>query len=70
MILPRSKMLIYLFATATGCLFLGFVLGYLSAIDGKPQKPKKIQPPLSAQLIYYSRWRDRQIKKALNDPIN
>ena len=65
-----SEMLVYAFITATGCFSLGFLLGRFSVIRLKPQKAQKPETPLSAQLIYYSRWKDRQIEKALTDPID
>jgi hypothetical protein len=68
--LPHSEMLIYLFATATGCFSLGFLFGRSSAAEHKLQEPQEPETPLSAQLIYYSRWKNRQIEKALTDPID
>lgn len=63
-------MVIHLFAVATVCFSLGFVYGRFSTTKDKSKKAKKPEIPLSAQLIYYSRWKSRQIEKALNDPID
>lgn len=59
-----------LFAAATVCFSLGFVYGRLSIIKYKLKEARRPEIPLGAQLVYYSRWQDRQLEKALTDPID